>query len=97
MADINLFPAHVRYELGIAGGIFSVKNGFTELSVETPFTPHHVWLDVVGTGGTGCGQSPKNSVLWSDEQNGILFVCDIGSEAATVEWVASAHHHHHHE
>lgn len=72
----------------IVSGQFHVGYGNKTLAIEIPFRAEDIELTVVGIGGTGCGQYPKDTVEACSRNNEIMFVCHIESDEAMIEWTA---------
>lgn len=82
-------PEEVKHRVGIEGGSLSVSHGTHEVLIPLSFTAQYVHTSISGRGGTGCGQSPVDSVIWSPDAYGLLLVLEIQSDSAEVEWFAS--------
>lgn len=85
----NIFIRFIGQILGFESGGFEIGHGKHEITIPLDIcTPRSVWTQVISYGNEGCGQFPVNKVGCLLSEHQIIFVCDIETETAKIEWFA---------
>lgn len=84
----NVLTRFLGFVLGFESGGFELGHGHHEITVPVEIEVRNVWTKVVAQGNEGCGQFPVNKAGCLLAPGQIIFIIDIETESAKIEWFA---------
>jgi hypothetical protein len=74
--------------MGFQAGHFELARGNHEITIPLRIAPRQVWTQAIAFGTDGCGQFPVNKVGCLLGPENVIFVCEIETDTARIEWFA---------
>ena len=75
---------------GFQSGFFEVARGTHEVTIPLKICPRQVWTQAIAFGTGGCGQFPVNKVGCLLGPDNVIFVVEVETDTARIDWFAVA-------